>query len=311
LAYALHYLLSKLAGFSHRRTKMSKIHALITTLVLGSSSVALADTSVSFNASARASWGLPTTTVRDHRTTTSVQPAPAIVRGTWISLAQPLSGNAELRLHARAPLDQIRIQSESGSSYISSVIIRFEDGSRQHVRLDRWIDARNPILQFNLERSGRVDQIRIKSSGRFQMGSYQVFGLRAQRFERPVPPVYQPPVYQPPVHQPNLVTLASGLNFFGTTGYKFVNVAAGTGRFSTIRIQGLTGQVHLQHIVVNFTNGYTQTLDAIERNLVAGQYFDLPLDAAGGNSVSQIIVFTNRTSTPVQTLTGEISVSGF
>jgi len=285
---------------------MSKFHALITTLVLGSSSVALADTSFSFNASAQTSWGTPGATIRDHRTTTSYQPAPSMVRGTWISLAQPLSGNAHLRLQSQAQINQLRIQSTSGSSYISTVTVRFADGSRQHVTLNRWIDARDPMLQFNLERSGRVEQITIKSSGRYRNGSYQVFGYGTQRFERPTPPVYQPPVYQP-----NLVTLAAGLNFFGTTGFKFVNVEANKGRFSTIRIQGLSGQTHIQRVEVHFTNGYGQTLDAIERDLVTGQYFDVPLDLAGANSVSQIIVFTNHSATPVLSVTGEIRVSGF
>ncbi|MBA3455588.1 MAG: hypothetical protein H0T42_21015 [Deltaproteobacteria bacterium] len=294
---------------------MSNLKTIIATLILGSSSVALADTNFSFKASAHTSWGTPTTvpTVRDHRfSTTAYRP---MVRGTWISLAEPMSGNAHLRLQSQAQLNQIRIQSASGASYISHVSVRFMDGTRQSITLNKWVDGRNPMLQFSLDRSARVDRILIQGSAHGRRGSYQVFGYGTRMAEAPMPPVYQPPVYQPPVFQPPIyqptVTLAAGLNFFGTTGRKFVAVDQNLGRFSTIRVQGLSGHTRIQRIEVRFANGYEQTLDAVNRTLLPGQVLDIPLDAAGGSLMRQISVFTNDGYTPVQTLTGEVSVSAF
>ena len=136
---------------------MSKLTALIATFVLGSSSVALADAA------------------RDHQPRPWFRPSTT-ARGTWISLAQPMSGNANLRLQSETQLDQIRIQAAVGSTYISTVTIRFADGTRQKVALNAIVDPRNPMVQFALDRPGRVDRISIKGSERSNVGSYQVFG---------------------------------------------------------------------------------------------------------------------------------------
>jgi len=291
---------------------MSKFNALITMLVLGSSSVALADTSFSFSGSAQASWGTPT--VRDHRTSPTpvyqptYQPAyhsgATLTRGSWMSLAAPMSGNANLRLTSQAVLNQIRIQSAQGASYISTVNVRFADGSRQTLNLNKWVDSRNPMLQFSLNRTGRVDRIQINGSAQGRRASYQVFGYGTQVAETPMPPVYQPPV-----HQPRMTILATALNFYGTTGRKQLTVNAG--QFSTIRLKGLSGMTHINRVEIRFSNGQGQTLDAIGANLRTGQILDIPLDGAGANTVTAVEVFTNEGYTPVRTLDGEISVAAF
>ena len=293
---------------------MSKMKALITMLVLGSSSAAMAAPSVSFDASAHASWGTPAANVRDHRTTTtSYQPAPSYARSSWISLAQPMTGTVTVRLETRSLINQIRIQSARGSSYISNVVVRFEDGSRQVLTLNRWIDTRNPILQFNLNRTGRVSQLVISASAHGRRSSYQLFGYATRETERPMRPTYQPqpPVYQPPVYQPQGVLLADTVSFAHTDGRRLIDVGASKGPFGTVRFQGVSGTVYIKMIHITFTNGQEQMLGAVNQTLRAGEVFDLKLDGAGRNQIQRISLWTTTDGQPITQATGEFTATAF
>ncbi len=157
---------------------MSKIKALITMLVLGTSSVAMADSSVAFH---QGTWGTPTPApvVRDHRGPLPAYQQPVRVRGTWISLSEPMKlarGRGVLDINARMPLNQIRLQSASGQAFISTITVQYVNGASQVVTLNQWIDARNPMAQFNLNRTAAVDAIYINGSRGQRAGKFQVFG---------------------------------------------------------------------------------------------------------------------------------------
>lgn len=173
---------------------MSKMKALIATLVLGTSSVAMADSSLSFHANAQASWGTPTSApvVRDHRPAIVSYHQPARVRGTWISLTEPMSlsrGRGFIDLQSRMPFNQIRLQSASGQAFISTITVQYTNGASQVVTLNQWIDARNPMAQFNLNRTAQVDSIQINGSRGMRSGKFQVFGYATST--RPTRPYYR------------------------------------------------------------------------------------------------------------------------
>lgn len=299
---------------------MSKIKALITAtaLVLGTSSAAMADTGLTFRAQASwgTSWGSPAVTnpvVRDHRTTapTSYQrPTPVFGRGTWISLAEPLHlrrGRTFIDLDSRAQLNQIRLQSTSGQAFISTITVQYVNGASQVETLNQWIDARNPIAQFNLNRTAPVDSIMINGSRSHRGGKFQVFGYATTRPmpERPVyqppvyqPPGYQPPVYQPPVYQPPVtvapisVPLANNMTLWGSYGSKEIVVNSDARTFSMLRIIGNAGSSSMSHIIVAFTNGHQQMIP-INRTIVGGDKLDVTLDGAGRYSVARVAVYYN------------------
>lgn len=182
---------------------MSKIKALITALVLGTSSIAMADTSVTFSGRAD-EWGTVSPDVRDHRTATTYPayhapvyqaPATTFSRGTWISLAEPMNlgrgrGGKMIDLDSRALFNQIRLQSASGATFIGTVTVQYKNGASQVVTVNQWIDSQNPMTQFALNRTAQVDSIMINGSRNRRSGKIQVFGYASQT--RPSPPIYQP-----------------------------------------------------------------------------------------------------------------------
>jgi hypothetical protein len=296
---------------------MSKIKALITALVLGTSSLAAADTGLSFHASA--SWGSPAMTapvVRDHRTTPMTYRAPVapFARGTWISLAEPMNlarGRTFIDLNSRAQLNQLRLQSTSGQAFVSTVTVNYVNGASQVVTLNQWIDSRNPLAQFNLNRTTQVDSILINGSRSRRGGKFQVFGYASStrptppiyQPERPPvyqPPVYQPPVYQPPVYQPVVaapisVPLANNMTLWGSYGSKEILVDTSARAFNTLRIIGNTGSSPMSHIIVSFTNGHQQMMP-INRTIIGGDKLDLTLDGAGRYAIARVTVYHNGTA---------------
>lgn len=295
---------------------MSKITTLITALVLGTSSLAAADTGLSFHASA--SWGSPSMTapvVRDHRSTTMTYQAPVapFVRGTWIALAEPMRlgrGRTFIELETRAPLNQIRLQSTWGQAFVSTVIVQYANGASQVETLNQWIDASTPFAQFNLNRTAEVDSILINGSRSHRGGTFQVFGYasstrptppiyqpeRPPVYQPPVPPVYQPPVYQPPVvAAPISVPLATNMTLWGSYGNKEVVVDSNARPFSTLRIIGNSGQSPMSHIIVAFTNGHQQVMP-INRTIIGGDKLDLTLDGAGRYAIARVTVYHNGTA---------------
>ncbi len=152
--------------------------ALITALVIaGSSSVAMARPATTVSASAQvtasASWSVGTTSssqsnrvqVRDHRTSTVQQPVrPTPPPPVWQAnyggrnytedrfnrydlLAQDLNfGTGEYRKDimpsAVDRFSKIRIDADSGSTYIMKVVVEFADGtSQQQINIDKTLRA--------------------------------------------------------------------------------------------------------------------------------------------------------------------------
>ncbi|HVK86319.1 MAG TPA: hypothetical protein VM513_19500 [Kofleriaceae bacterium] len=156
---------------------MSKIKALITTLVLGTSSLAMADSTVAYKTTASA--------VRDHRNEVRPMPAHAMYRlpnrAAWVALSTPTmlhEGRNAIKLATPSRYSQLRLQATAGRSYISSVIVRFADGTRQEIAVNKALDARSPMLNLSISSRASVDRVVIKGSTN-RRASVQLFGTRA------------------------------------------------------------------------------------------------------------------------------------
>ena len=164
------------------------IKAILASLVLGSSSIALAAPSVTVSASAQGSYSTPV--VRDHRieddrvTPVVVQrsPDPTYHRGGWngggrtlppvyrpVTLASGLrfanNGRALINVGLQAgQFGTLQINAAGGRTFIKQVIVQFANGQQQVIRnLDRTL-AGNDSLTLDLD-GGRRNISRIVVSG--------------------------------------------------------------------------------------------------------------------------------------------------
>lgn len=283
---------------------MSKIKALITTLVLGSSSVAMASPSFSLSAGAEWSFGNRTSrgpVIRDHRTI------------TWTALSQPLSaayGRNTVRLTNPVAYSNLKLQATAGMSYVDNIVLEFGHGRRQVIEVDRWITTGSPA-QINVNNGRLITSVTINGSAN-RRASYQLFGYG--RYEMtPVsnPPVYQPPVYQPPVYQPPVyqgVLLGSGLDFAHSDGREFITVGAQKGSFEAIRIMGTSGTTFVKMVQIDFADGTSQFLSAINRELRTGESVDLELDGHTRRAIARVTVWMKEDGNQVDYATGEFAV---
>ncbi len=144
------------------------LKALITTLVLGSSSVA----SVAVAHPGHAPNAPTAPSVRDHRAP-AYQPirheAPIyrspyhrpFYRPAWVTLGSVddiVDGEMSFRVGRFAHDRQfttLKLQSEGGKSLINRVLIRFANGRTQVVELNQYLNASNPAITIDLKGQAR------------------------------------------------------------------------------------------------------------------------------------------------------------
>jgi hypothetical protein len=164
---------------------MFQLKALITTLVLGASSVAMAqprwrqpehyDDGYGFRDDARRDgWGY-----RDDGRDARVN-GPRVYRPSWVALNEPMQlrrGRDVIDVNMRGTFTQLRLQTTSGASQIDRVIVRFRDGSRQIAQLNRRLDVRSPMVELPLDGNNRqIDSIVIIGASQ-RNAAVQVFGI--------------------------------------------------------------------------------------------------------------------------------------
>jgi hypothetical protein len=293
---------------------MLKIKAALISLVLGSSSVALASPGVTFTANAQAHFSFGSPAIRDHRAPSYQLPAPQI---SWTALSAPMSlrnGSAVIRPELTR-IAKLRLEASRGMTYVRQVQLRFRDGTYQLLAVNQWL-TRAAAINLEVRNDRRiVDSITVIGSGA-RGASLQMFA-RSTRLETPVyqPPVYQPPVYQPPqppVYQPPVyhgLNLGQDMSFAGTDGRRFFVVGADKGTFKTLRLQGSSGSAYIDMVKIEFIDGSEQFLGAVQKTLLRGQSLDVALDGYGARSVSRIIVWTNSTGHAVEHSTGTFNAS--
>jgi hypothetical protein len=134
------------------------IKALVTAVVLGSSSIALA---------APSSFGPPAHNVRDHRVAPvkpmpQVAPAPARVSPfapRWVTLASSakVSGQAHIRVPSNRTFSKLELRTTGNRAKIDRVAIRYSDGRTQTVRVRNTQNGRQPVT-IDLPSRGRSIQ---------------------------------------------------------------------------------------------------------------------------------------------------------
>lgn len=146
------------------------IKAILASLVLGSSSIALASPSVTLSAGAEASYGA---VVRDHRAPVAEPVAspvpypgeagwhgqwkPPVYRPVTLASGVRLAGRATIPVGAQAGrFDTLQISAATGRTSIKQVYIQFDNGQSQLVRgLDRTL-AGNRSLTIDLDGNHRA-----------------------------------------------------------------------------------------------------------------------------------------------------------
>jgi hypothetical protein len=145
---------------------MSKLKAALLSLLIGTSSVAIAAPTLSFDMH------------RDEQA-----PMPVNQWTSWISLGAPMSlldGKDVIRPAANLNITQVRLQASNGLSYVQKVTVKFHDGSRQTFALNRWLTTRAPMLQLDLAATHRgVDSITVLGTTTGPNASYEVFAQGA------------------------------------------------------------------------------------------------------------------------------------
>lgn len=154
---------------------MKKLTALITTLVLGASSVAMARPARLIDNGWRERQELRIDRERERFS------GQRHYRPTWVALSgatRITAGRDVIPVGAQqGRFTQLRFQTTEGASLIDRVLIRFSDGRWQSTDVGRQIDPRNPMVEVVLDGDRKkIDQIIVLGAGG-RRASYQVFGI--------------------------------------------------------------------------------------------------------------------------------------
>jgi len=171
------------------------IKALITMLVLGSSSVAMARP-VTVSGSVKASWTYgtaPAPIVRDHRTQVPAR-APAYQTDhhakhrsppfvpVWTTLGamnRVADGEMSFAVNPYASrFSMLKLQSSAGKSLIYRVKIQFANGRTQVVELNKYLMAGSPTITIDLAGEGALSIKNVTVVGRnARMSAYSVLAI--------------------------------------------------------------------------------------------------------------------------------------
>ncbi len=136
---------------------MQKIAALVTTLILGASTAALAAPNEPY--------------VRDHRAPYT-QFRPQVPSWTMLASNATLTrGKDRIAVSSSARFTKLKLEASRGSMFIDKVVITFANGERQTVNLDQTIGARRGAATIDLTgRSRQISKIVVSGRGGFRSG---------------------------------------------------------------------------------------------------------------------------------------------
>ncbi len=153
---------------------MSKLASLITTVVLGTSSFAMARPA---QLPDRDSWRER----QEMRIEREHASGHRSYRPAWVALSgatRLVRGRDVIQVGAQhGRFTQLRFQTTEGMSEIDRVLIRFSDGRWQVADLETRLSPEQPMVEISLDGNQRkIDQIIVLGSGT-RRSSYQVFGI--------------------------------------------------------------------------------------------------------------------------------------
>lgn len=130
-----------------------KLAALVTTFVLGLSSVALAAPSAPARMPARPAPTKLAPAKIDHQA--QMRPMRPMVKPVkWTSLSSSsrlaasrfATSKAQIHVRSKAAYSTVKLEAKAGSTFIDKVVITFGNGRSQTVELDKTLTARSPLL---------------------------------------------------------------------------------------------------------------------------------------------------------------------
>ncbi len=270
-----------------------KFKALITTLVLGTSSVAMAKPVLDLDYNANADLGFRRRPVRP----------------MWMPLAESITASRRnvIRIDEREDnLSAIRLRSETGATYIYSLTLRFDDGTRKDIKVGKWLFAGAPVLSFGLDRDGFArDRDAYDDDGAHgglsrivvntwtsRPATYSVLGLRSRVMRpRPIDGDDEPLPPPPPLPTQHAFLVGQDLTFANTPGYIHIPVGTDKGRFTTLRIESTGASTFIEHVHVTFANGNQQMLE-VNKTFYRGEILDLDLEG-GANAIAGLTLMAS------------------
>jgi hypothetical protein len=155
---------------------MKKLTALITTVVLGASSVAMARPAQLLDNGWRERQDLRMDREREPQFS-----GQRTYRPTWVALsgATRIAGGRDVIPvgSQKGRFTQLRFQTTEGASLIDRVLIRFSDGRWQATDVNKQIDTGHPMVEVVLDGDRKkIDQIIVIGAAN-RRASYQVFGI--------------------------------------------------------------------------------------------------------------------------------------
>lgn len=271
-----------------------KFKALIASLLVSTSSVALAD-DYSFNGKLEGDFSL-----RDHRDGGWRR------RPQWMPISQMVTASRRTVINVDERNDElraIRLQNGSGATYIYSITLRYEDGHRENVAVGKWLYSGDPVLTFDIAQNHELDRIVINTWTSMR-STFQVMGQKARRIERPRDPIVQPlptPPPMPPIQTLPAYGLVIGkdLTFAGTAGYVHLPVGAEKGNFHKVRLEGMGAGSLIGRVYVTFPTGLHQSFE-VNKVLYRGETIDFDLTGTGTQQITAITVMAGNADVRAQ-----------
>lgn len=263
-----------------------KFKALIASILVSTSSVALADDDLSPRG--RLDADLSTRDHRDHDASWRRRP-------TWMPLTDEIAASRRTVVRIDEHNDElraIRLQNGSGATYVYSIVLRYEDGHREKISVGKWLYSGAPVLTFDLAQDHELDRVVINTWTSMH-STFQVFGQKVRRYERPphARPLPPPP---PPIFTPQLGFVAGkDLTFAGTAGYVHLPVGSDKGNFQKIRIESSGSSTVIGRVYVTFPTGLHQSFE-LDKPLYRGETIDLDLTGKGTQQITAITVMAGN-----------------
>lgn len=258
-----------------------KFKALITSLLLASSSVALAD-DYSFK--------------KDYNDNdTSLHRGEWRRRPQWMPITKMLTASRRTVININERDDElrsIRLQNGSGATYIYSLTLRYEDGHRENISVGKWLYAGAPLLTFDVAQGHELDRV-VVNTWTSTHSTFQLLGQKARRFERP--PIAQPPLPpMPPMPMPQVGFVAGkDLTFAGTAGYVHLPVGSDKGSFHKLRLESTGAGTFIGRVYVTFPTGLHQAFE-INKALYRGEIIDLDLTGTSAQQITAVTVMAGN-----------------
>lgn len=212
----------------------------------------------------------------------------------WLPLSAPMIAQRRNVIRVADDRDELRaiqLVNGSGAVYVYSIDLRYGDGHRENIAVNKWLYARDPRMTFRLPPDHELERIAVRTWSNAR-STFQVLGQRSRRIVRP--PIVEPPPPLPPT-TPTAFLVSKDLTFANTGGSLNLTVGSDKGRFSALRITSTATNTYIGHVHLTFDSGARQTID-INRMLSRGEILDLDLDG-GQRAVSSIMVMQSHDGT--------------